>query len=195
MQRADGHHLAGRPLGDVALGPGVGAPQPQVAGARPQGLVAEHGGDLGEQFGGAQVGWGAEQDAVALGRDQCRQDAFVLRPGAAQHAFGLGQAVEPCVPPEGAVVDGGELRGRGVALPVQGGEARVADPADVDVPQRADGQGAHHSTGGEGLAGVQAHGAASRADVQRGDGRAEPDARSQHAAQDLGEGRRALREA
>lgn len=133
------------------------------------GGVAVEAGDLGEEFGGAQRGGDAEEYAEPFGRYEGGEDAFALRPGAAEDAFGFAEPAAAAVAPERPFVGGGELRRERLALAVQGGEAFVGDAGDVHVAERADGQGADDGRGGEGLAAGQAYGAA--AGAAYGDGR------------------------
>src|ERR1051326_2960248 len=78
VQRADRGHVAGGPLGDVALRPRVAPPHPPPERARPAGLGAVEARDLPQDLVLAEVGRDAGEHAEALGWDEGGQDRMGL---------------------------------------------------------------------------------------------------------------------
>ena len=94
VQRADRLDVARPPVGDVALGPRVGAPQPGPGLQRRRSPPGRSSSAICASASRVRVSRvGGREGGVPLGRDQRRQHAVLLRPGRAEHALALGQRV------------------------------------------------------------------------------------------------------
>src|SRR5918998_1302755 len=178
VQRADGHQVAGRPLGDVALGVRVDTPaalEQRVGLAR--GVAVEpH--ERGEHLGAADGGRRGEEVGQPLGPDEHRERVVALRPRPAHEAVGVREAARAHLPPDGIGEGGDDLGGERLALAVQAGQPRVRHAGDRNVAQWADGQRADDRLGAQ-LLPARERDRRDGADVDRDDVRPEAQAVAQ----------------